>query len=75
MADALETAGLWTIKEYIQQTQANIVAQVVFRSIYEICTREERIPGDIRFMRWWDQDVGREVKRPVYECIFLKLIM
>ena len=38
VAEALETAGLWTIKEYIQQRQDTGAAQVECRPIYELCT-------------------------------------
>ena len=32
--DSLETAGIWTIKEYIQRRQATIEVQVDFQTIY-----------------------------------------
>ena len=38
LVEALETAGIWPIKEYIQQRQATIAVQVDRRPIYEICT-------------------------------------
>ena len=34
--EALETAGLWPIKEYIQRRQNKIAAQVSCRTIYEL---------------------------------------
>ena len=37
--DAMEAAGLWSIKEYIRIWQATIVVQVACRPIYELCTR------------------------------------
>ena len=36
--DAMESAGLCLIKEYIQRRQATIAAQVACRIIYELCT-------------------------------------
>ena len=61
MADTIDTAGCWSIKEYIQRRQASIVDQVACRPIYEVLTEVERITGYSRFMMWWDQDVGREI--------------
>ena len=52
MAEALETSGLCTIKEYIQRRQDNVEAQVVCRTIYGIYTEAEWMPGMIKFM-WW----------------------
>ena len=60
VADTMEAAGLWTIKEYIQRRQATIAAQVTCRKIYEASTGAELILGSSRMMRWWEQDVGRE---------------
>ena len=62
MADTLDTAGIWIIKEYIQRRKVTIVSKVTFRLIYEMCTGAERIPGACRFMRWWDHNLGWEVK-------------
>ena len=62
VAEALEAAGLWTIKEYIQLRQVTVAAQVDCRTIYELCMGAERMPVTSRFMYWWDQDVGREVE-------------
>ena len=59
---ALDTAGLWPIKEYSQQRKASIAAHVAYRPIYEPCMGAERIPGASRFMGWWDQDIGQEVE-------------
>ena len=58
----LETTGPWPIKECIQRRQVTITAQLACKPIYELCTGAERILGSSRFMRWWDQDVGQEVK-------------
>ena len=70
VADTLETTGIWTIEEYIQYRQATIAVQVTWRTIYKLLTDSERIPGASRFMRWWYQDVGREVECPGYEYSF-----
>ena len=43
VAEALETAGIWPIEEYIQQRQATVAVQVAFRPIYELCAGAERI--------------------------------
>ena len=49
--DALEAAGNWTIKEYIQIREATVTAQVACRPIYELCTGKERMPGSSWLMR------------------------
>ena len=51
--EALETAGIWPIKENIQQRQDTVAVQVACCPIYELCKGEERIPGTIIFIRWW----------------------
>ena len=67
---ALETSGMWPIKAYIQRRKDTIAAQVTCWSIYDLCTGAERIPVASGFLRWWDQDIGREVELPVDECSF-----
>ena len=62
VAEALDTSGIWPIKEYIQRRQANVAAQVDCHPIYELCAGAERVPGTSRFMWWWYQDMGREVE-------------
>ena len=52
VADAIKAAGIWLIKEYIQRRKATIMAQVVYRPIYEMCTGAERMPGSSQMMRW-----------------------
>ena len=59
MDDALEAMGIWKIKEYIQRGQDTIAVQMDCRTIYEICTGAEQMPGYSRIKRWWDQDMGR----------------
>ena len=68
--DALDTAGLWPIKEYIQRRQATFVAQVACQPIYELCMGAEKIPVYIRFMMWWNPDERREVEGPGYYYSF-----
>ena len=62
VAEALENSGIWTIKEYIQQRQETLVAKVACWPIYGLCTGLKRIMVTIRFMWWWEQDVGRELE-------------
>ena len=38
VAEALETTGLWPIKEYIQRSHANVALQVACWTIYELHT-------------------------------------
>ena len=58
VAEVLYTARICPIKYYKQRRQDNVAAQVARRLIYELCMKAEIIPGTIRFMWWWDQDVG-----------------
>ena len=60
VADALEDAGIFPIKEYIKIWKATITSQVAFRTIYELCAGVEQMPGSICLTRWWNQDVGPE---------------
>ena len=60
VADSMEPAGIWPIKEYIQRRKSTITAQVACQKIYEICNGAELMPVSSRLMRWWDQDVGRK---------------
>ena len=61
VAEALETAGLWTIKEYIQHRQATVVDRVTCHPIYELFTVSEQMPVTSNFMWWWYQDVVYKV--------------
>ena len=58
MVEVLEASGLWLIKEYIWRRQATIVEYITNRPIYELCTGAERMPGFIRLVWWWDQDLN-----------------
>ena len=60
--EALDTAAIWPIKEYIQRRQATVAVKVACRIIYELYIGAEKIPGSSRFMRWWDWDLGRKVE-------------
>ena len=60
--DALEISGICTIKEYIQRRKATIAVHIAYRSIYDMFTGAEKMSKYSQFMRWWDQDVGREVE-------------
>ena len=53
----MEAAGIHPIKEYIRRQQAKIAEKVDCQHIYGLCAEAERIPGTIRVVRWWDQDV------------------
>ena len=57
--EALDTVGLWPIKECIQRRQVTVAAQMSCRPIYTLCKGADRMPRTSRFMWWWDQDVGR----------------
>ena len=52
VADALETAGLWPIKKYIQRRHSTIEAPMACLPIYKLCMGNERIPGSCGFMQW-----------------------
>ena len=60
--EALKTSGIWKIKEYIQWRQDTSVVQADCQPIYKLYTGEERMRGTSKFMRRWEQDVGREVE-------------
>ena len=62
VADAIETPGIWPIKEYIQWRQATIAVQVNLPTTYELYTGTYMMPEASRFLRWWDQDTGWEVE-------------
>ena len=53
VAEALETAGLWPIKEYIQQRSDTVKVQVAFWTIYELFKKVETMTVTSRFMWWW----------------------
>ena len=49
--EALETDGLFPIKEYIHQRQATVEVKVTCRPIYEMSLGAEKILGTSRFMQ------------------------
>ena len=51
MDEALDTAGLWPIKEYIQRRQDTVSTKVDLQPIYEMYTGKERMPVTSRFMQ------------------------
>ena len=60
MAEALESVGIWPMKEYIRRQQSTIANYITNHPIYELCTGAERMPVSSRFMRWWDQYLKQE---------------
>ena len=58
MAEVLELAGMWHMKEYIGMRQATITEYIPNRPIYELYTREEQMLGSIIFVWWWYQDLN-----------------
>ena len=59
MAEVLEAVGMLPMKEYIWSRQDTIVEYIANFPIYELCTKEERMPVSCRLMRWWDQDINQ----------------
>ena len=57
---AMESAGLHTIVDYIRRRQENIAEKVACCPVYKLCVEAERMPGTIRMVRWWYQDVVNE---------------
>ena len=57
---AMEAAGLHPIMEYIRRQHATIAGNVACLPIYELCFKAERMPGMIRMIRWWNQEVVNE---------------
>ena len=64
VVDALEAAGIWSIKEYIQRQKATISAQVGYLPIYELCNGSKHMTGSSRLIRWWYQDMVRKEEYP-----------
>ena len=60
MAETLETAGLWKMKEYIRRRQYTIKEYIPNHPIYKLCTGAERMSGLSRLMQWWDKEITRE---------------
>ena len=60
MDDALEAAGLWSIKGYIQKRQAAIVHKVACSPNDELCTGAECMIKCSWLVSWRDLDVGHK---------------
>ena len=58
MAEAMEEAGMWPMKLYIQRRKANITEYIVNHPINKLCAEVERMPGTNRLMRWWYQELN-----------------
>ena len=57
LKDALATAGLFPVKEYIRRRQATITQYVALRPIHQLCQDAPRSTGLLsRVLRWWEQD-------------------
>ena len=54
--------GIWSMKDHIQIRKATITEYIANCPVYELCTGAEQIPGLIRFMYWWVQDINQEVE-------------
>ena len=55
--EAMEGAGLHPIRVYIKRRHTTIAERVACRPVYELCMESEWMPGTIRLVQWWDQDV------------------
>ena len=58
--EAIEAAGMWPIREYVQRRKETTAEYIVKDLVLELCTRVERIPGHSWSLMWWDQDHRRE---------------
>ena len=56
----MDTARLHPIREYIRRRQAKIEYKLACLPIYELCAEAEWMPGKIRMMIWWNQEVVNE---------------
>ena len=54
LKEAMDKAGLWTMKEYVRRRQATVEDYVATRPIYQLCTQAIMLPGASRIMRWWN---------------------
>ena len=52
VAEGMDTAEIWPIKEFLQRSQNTVATQVACQSIYEMCMGADSIPVISRFM-WW----------------------
>jgi len=54
--EALETAGLYSMRHYIDVRQNTLAENVATRPIMELCTEAERQSGSSRRLFWWKQE-------------------
>ena len=55
MDAALDTTGIWSIREYVRRQKSKITEYVAGRPTYNLCTGAEQIEVSSRFLRWWYQ--------------------
>ena len=66
MDAALETTGVFPIREYVRRREVKLLECVAGILIYKLFTGAERMEGSSRFLRWWYQDhVTNQTKREV----------
>ena len=60
--EALEEAGLWTMRECIRRRHASVEDCVATRPIHELCLAASPPPGGdgSQPLRWWQQDHAEE---------------
>ena len=51
VVEAMETAGLYSIRVYNSGRHATIAERVAYHPIYELCTYAERMPGKSQFVQ------------------------
>ena len=54
--EALESAGLLPIREYVRRRQAAAEDYVASRPIWNLCMDAPSLSGGSRATRWWQQD-------------------
>ena len=62
MVEALESVGMWPIKDYIWRRQDNIADYIYKSPHYELCIGRGGITVSIRFISWWGKDLTWEEK-------------
>ena len=60
--EAMDSTGLHPIRVYINRRQKKTPERVACRPVYALCTEAERMPGTIRMVHWWDQDVVNDTE-------------
>ena len=68
LAEALEEAGLFPLRTYVQRRQDTITRQIVTRPIYQLCLIAAEAAaardGVDRTTRWWTQNLGEPEAEP-----------